>query len=141
MAETDAAQVRPMASFIRIDAEDRPYLEGVRCGACDEVLAIEVRRACPKCAAVGALAPVRLSEQGRLYAYTVVHRSFPGVKTPFVAALVDLQGGGAINGNLEGVKPDEIRFDMPVRVRFERLEKPEAPGERFIRHLFAPLEG
>ena len=89
------------APFIRLDADERPYLEGVRCGACREVLAIEPRRACPRCAAIGKLEPVRLAERGRLYAYTVVHRSFPGVKVPFVAAVVDLEGGGSFEAPAE----------------------------------------
>lgn len=138
MADEGRGEVRLLAPFIRLGADDRPYLEGVRCAACGEVLAIEPRRACPRCATVGALEPVRLAERGRLYAYTVVHRSFPGVKVPFVAAVVDLDGGGSIKGNLVGVGFDEISFDMPLNVEFERLQPREGSDERHIRHVFTP---
>jgi uncharacterized OB-fold protein len=86
------------------------------------------------------LEPVQLEEQGKLYTYTVVHRSFPGVEVPFVAALVDLDGGGSIKGNLVGVELDEIRFDMPLRVAFESLAAAGGSGERHIRHVFQPID-
>ena len=141
MPDTVAGTVRPLAPFIGIDADSRPYLQGVKCAACGETLAIEVRRACPKCAAVGALEPIRLAERGKLYTYTVVHRSFPGVDVPFVAALVDLDQGGSIKGNLVGVAFDEIRFDMPLSIEFESIAAAGDSGDRHIRHVFRPMAG
>ena len=141
MPDTAAAHVRPLAPFIALDADDRPYLQGVKCAACGETLAIEVRRACPKCTAIGTLEPTRLAERGKLYTYTIVHRSFPGVAVPFVAALVDLDQGGSIKGNLVGVAFDEIRFDMPLSIEFESLAAAGENGERHIRHVFRPMAG
>jgi uncharacterized OB-fold protein len=141
MPDKVTEKVRPLAPFIELDGDGSPHLQGVKCGACGETLAIEVRRACPKCTAVGMLEPVRLAEKGELYAYTVVHHSFPGVKTPFVAALVDLDGGGSIKGNLIGVEFDAIRFAMPVRVAFESLSAPGDSDEQHIRHIFQPMAG
>jgi uncharacterized OB-fold protein len=138
MAEAAPEAIQALASFIKLGADDQPYLEGVKCAACGEVMALETRRACPKCAAIDRLEPIRLAARGRLYAYTVVHRSFPGVKTPFVAALVDLDGGGSIKGNLEGVDPDAVAFDMPLTVEFERFDAPGAGGGRCVRHVFRP---
>ena len=138
MADEARETIKVLAPFIRLDADDRPYLEGVRCAACGEVLAIEPRRACPRCAVVGGLESVCLAQSGRLYAYTVVHRSFPGVKVPFVAAVVDLDGGGSIKGNLVDVGLGDIRFDMPLTVEFERLQPRADSGERHIRHVFRP---
>ena len=80
--------------------------------------------------------PMRLAERGRLYTYTVVHRSFPGVTTPFIAALVDLDGGGAIKGTLIGVDANAIRFDMPLRVGFEILEVSGDSATQHVRHVF-----
>src|SRR5271163_4206561 len=65
MSDCEAAPLRPLAPFVKIDADGKPYLEGLKCAACGEVLAVGGRRACPKCAAVGMLVPVRLAERGR----------------------------------------------------------------------------
>jgi uncharacterized protein len=136
MSDGEVGPLQPLAPFVKIGADGKPYLEGLKCTACGEVLAVGSRRACPKCAAVGTLETVRLAEHGRLYTYTVVRRSFPGVATPFVAALVDLDGGGTIKGNLIGLNCDAIQFDMPVRVGFETVTVAGEPGARHVRHVF-----
>jgi uncharacterized OB-fold protein len=38
------------------------------------------------------------SNSGTLYAYSIVHRSFPGIEVPYVSAIVDLDGGGTVEG-------------------------------------------
>jgi uncharacterized OB-fold protein len=136
MSDGETGPLRPLAPFVKIGADGKPFLEGLKCTACGEVLAVGSRRACPKCAAVGMLEPIRLAERGRLYTYTVVRRSFPGVVTPFVAALVDLDGGGTIKGNLVGLDCDAIRFDMPLQVGFEILSAAGEPAARHVRHVF-----
>ena len=140
MSASEARPVRPLAPFVKIDTDGTPYLEGLKCTACGEVMAVGSRRACPKCATVGALEPFRLAERGRLYTYTVVYRSFPGVATPFVAALVDLDGGGAIKGNLIGVPTDAIRFDMPLQVKFETLNVSGESTAQHVRHVFTAAD-
>src|SRR3984893_12921393 len=136
MSDGEVQPLRPLAPFIRIGADGKPYLEGLKCAACGEVLAVGSRRACPKCASVGTLETVRLAEHGRLYTYTVVRRSFPGVATPFVAALVDLDGGGSIKGNLIGSDCDSIRCDRRVRVGLEAVTVTGESTPRHLRHVF-----
>ena len=139
MSDDETEPLRPLAPLVKIGADGKPYLEGMKCTSCGEVLAVGSRRACPKCAAVGTLEAVRLAERGRLYTYTVVRRSFPGVATPFVAALVDLDGGGTIKGNLIGLNCDAIQFDMPVQVGFETLSVAGEAGTRHVRHVFTAV--
>jgi uncharacterized OB-fold protein len=47
-----------------------------------------------------------------------VHRTVPGVPAPYVSALVDLDGGGSVKGNLVNVPPDpeHVKLGMPVRM-------------------------
>lgn len=136
---TKAPTDRPMASYVRIGDDGTPFLQGFRCDACREVLQAQ-HRACPNCAAVGRMHPVQLSPHGTLYTYTIVHRSFPGVKTPLVSAVVRLEDGVFIKGNLEGVAPapEALPFDMPVRVDFEWMEPRDGQDGRLIRPVFHP---
>jgi uncharacterized OB-fold protein len=136
---TMAHALQPLASFIKVDPAGLPYLEGVRCTSCGEVL-LESRRGCPKCASIGTLEPVRLAETGRLFSYTIVHRSFPGVVTPFISAVVELDGGGFLKGNLVGADPEPstLEFGMPVRVSFDH---PKVTGKNeldLLRYVFVP---
>lgn len=129
---------RPLAGVIRTAPDGTHYLQGWQCSACGEVL-VATHRACPSCAAQGTLSALRLAEHGRLYTYTIVHRSFPGVVTPIVSAIVRLDGGGFLKGNLVGVPPDPaaIAFDMPVSVAFEALPAPDGGGP-LVRYVFKP---
>ena len=137
---TEASGARPMASYIEISADGTPRLRGYRCEACGEVLQA-AHRACPNCAAVGQMQPVRLSDRGVLYSYTIVHRSFPGVKTPLISAVVRMDDGVFIKGNLDDVapRPEAIAFDMPVRLELETMEAQDEQGGRLIRPVFRPV--
>jgi uncharacterized OB-fold protein len=84
--------------------------------------------------------PARLAETGKLYAFTVVYRSFPGVKTPFIDVIVDLDDGSHIKGVLQGVEPDpaSIPFDLPVKVAYGEAEPVNAPGQPHLTYFFTP---
>jgi uncharacterized protein len=83
---------------------------------------------------------IKLGEQGRLYSYTIVYRSYPGIKVPFISAIVDLDGGGTVKGNLLEVEPDPTRlpFDMPVRMVFRDAQLASAEGGGHTAHFFIP---
>ena len=87
------------------------------------------------------MGPVRLSNKGRLYSYSIVHRSFPGIDVPYVSAIVDLEDGGTIKGNLIDVEPDpdSIPFDLPVDVVFgDALGRKDREGNSYISFFFKP---
>jgi uncharacterized OB-fold protein len=114
-----------------------PFLEGMECEACHEVLVGDFA-ACPACGARGQLKPRQLGVQGRLLSFTIVHRSFPGVPTPFVSAVVALDGGGILKGNLVGVDPtpDGVRVGQAIGVRICEAPRPDAQGRRYLAYEF-----
>ena len=84
----------------------------------------------------------RLANTGRLYSYSIVHKSFPGVEVPYISVVVDLDGGGAVKGNLIDVEPtpEAISFDMPVQVVYrDALGRRDAEGNRYLAFFFTPL--
>jgi uncharacterized OB-fold protein len=83
----------------------------------------------------------RLSKHGTLYAFSIVHRSLPGVAVPYVSAIVDLDGGGCLKGNLVNVEldPAKIPFGLPVEVIFgDALGRKDAQGRSYISYFFQP---
>lgn len=130
---------RPAATFIRIGEDGRASLLGSRCSACDAVF-IGAREHCGRCGQRSAMREVRLGDRGRLHSFTIVSRSYPGIRVPFVSAIVDLEGGGTIKGNLLEVPPDpaKLPFGLPVRVVFRDAGEanPEAAGH--VAHFFVP---
>lgn len=137
--ETAARGALPVVPYLKIPDEGEPYLEGQRCKECGAVFLGE-RPACTRCGARDPFEAVRLSDRGELYVYTIIHRSFPGVDTPFVSAVVDLEGGGSVKGNLVDVEPDpeHVRIGMPVELVYRVAPRKDAEGNEYLAYYFRP---
>jgi uncharacterized OB-fold protein len=130
----------PVVPFLKIPEHGDPYLEGCVCARCESVF-LGARLACSKCGARDGLASRPLANQGTLHAYSIVHRSFPGVVVPYVSAIVDLDGGGSIKGNLINVEldPKKIPFGMPVEVVYaDALGRKDREGNSYLSYFFQP---
>jgi uncharacterized OB-fold protein len=140
--DTMMQRMVPAVSFIKIEAEGEPWLIGSQCSRCGVIVPGE-RLACPSCGGRGSISAIKLGQRGTLYNYTVVYRSFPGIKTPFVAAIVDLEGGGTLKGTLLDVDPDPAKLyrDMPVQVVFRDTEQKDKQGKSFLGYYFVPSGG
>ena len=129
----------PVVDWLKGGTED-PYLEGHKCGACGAIFLGE-RSVCSKCGARDQLEPTRLSNKGKLYSFSIVYRSFPGIEVPYISAIVDLEGGGTVKGNLINVEPDpaNLSFDMPVEMIFgDALGRKDKDGNSYISYFFQP---
>lgn len=132
------SDLKPAASFIEIK-DGCPMLRGSRCGECGTVFTGK-RTACGHCGARQGMQSCVLSTRGTLYSYTIVYRSYPGIRVPFVSAIVDLDGGGTVKGNLLEMTPDPsvIPFGLPVEVVFRdaACANPDAAGH--LAYFFVP---
>ena len=136
-------QPLPAVPYIKIPDGGDPYLEGHKCGSCGATFLGE-RDVCSKCGARDQISTVTLPTSGKLYSYSIVHRSFPGIEVPYISAIVDLDDGTAIKGNLINVEPDpeQIQFDMPVDVVFDdALGRKDKDGNAYISYFFQPKAG
>jgi len=130
----------PVVDWLKGAGTDDPYLEGHKCGACGAVFLGE-RANCSRCGARDQMSAERLSNNGKLYSYSIVHRSFPGIDVPYISAIVDLEGGGTVKGNLINIEPDpaNLEFDMSVEVVFDdALGRKDRDGNSYISYFFRP---
>ena len=130
----------PVVDWLKGADSDDPYLEGHKCGACGAVFLGE-RDNCSGCGARDQMSAIRLSTSGKLYSYSIVHRSFPGIDVPYISAIVDLEGGGTVKGNLINIEPDpsKLAFDMPVEVVFDdALGRKDKDGNSYLSYFFQP---
>ena len=124
MAEQETPQTetgpRPILPILKL--QPKPHLVGSKCGNCGAVFLDTKRPACSKCGTAGNLQQVQLSDKGTVWVFSVIHQSFPGVKTPYVTAVVDLPEGISVKSNLIDVDPDELEknpqkaFGLPVEL-------------------------
>ncbi|AXB43856.1 bifunctional MaoC family dehydratase N-terminal/OB-fold nucleic acid binding domain-containing protein [Amycolatopsis albispora] len=63
------------------------------------------------------------SGRGTVYSYVVHHHPpVPGKELPFVVALVELEEGVRVLGELLDVRPDEVHIGLEVRAAFLRID-------------------
>jgi len=133
-------QLLPAVPYLKIPENGDPYLEAYKCGSCGATFLGE-RQNCSRCGSRDQMTTVRLPETGKLYSYSIVHRSFPGIEVPYISAIVDLDDGTAIKGNLINIEPDpeKIEFDMPVEVVFDdALDRKDSDGNSYLSYFFQP---
>jgi uncharacterized OB-fold protein len=139
-AEPAPAPVRrPIVSFLRLGEGGKPdTLAGYRCSSCG-ALFLSPRVACARCSTEGGFSEVELSRRGKLYVYSIVHQSAPGVPVPFISAIVDLDDGIAVRCTLVDVEPDpaKLRFDMPVEM-ITRTVRQDKEGKDVVAFFFRP---
>ena len=92
-----------------------------RCNACGD-LRFPPGPACPVCHALDR-GWVVAAGTGTVFSY-VVHRHppVPGKELPIVIALIDLDEGVRMVGEVVGVGDDEIEIGMPLRVDWNRVD-------------------
>lgn len=128
----------PVVPFLKL-SDGGAFLEGQAC-TCGAIF-LGPRLACSRCGARDRLAPKRLSNTGTLHTFSIVYRSFPGIDVPYVSAVVDLDGGGTLKGNLIEVEPDprSIPLGMPVEVVFkDALGRKDKSGNAYLSYFFRP---
>jgi len=94
---------------------ERPHLVAQRCAACG-ALFLDRRNACARCGA-DEFDEHALATTGALRSFTIVHRSAPGVDTPYISAVVDLDGGGIVKSTLVGLPVEPGALSPRLRVR------------------------
>ena len=131
----------PVVDYLKLPENGDPFLEGHKCSKCGAIFLGE-RKVCSSCFSRDSLEAIKLNNTGKLYSYSIVCRSFPGIDVPYISAIIDLDGGGTIKGNLINVEPDpeKIKFDMPVEVIFDdALGRKDADGNSYISYFFKPI--
>ncbi|MDX6429078.1 MAG: 3-oxo-4,17-pregnadiene-20-carboxyl-CoA hydratase alpha subunit [Streptosporangiaceae bacterium] len=126
-AEPKSGGRYPLPPAVGLDT--RFFWDGVREGE------LRIQR-CAECGALrhppGPMCPVCHATErehvvaagrGQVYSYVVHHHPpVPGRTTPFVVAVVELDEGVRIVGNVIGCSPSEVRIGMPVELTFQRMD-------------------
>ena len=126
----------PLVDYLCLD--DPPYLVVRECTACGARF-FDRRNACAACFATEfKAAPV--PRQGVVQTFTVVGVAAPGIKVPFVAAVVQC-GDISVRSNLVNIPPDPSHIRLGMRVRLTTFELGrDGAGTSVIAFAFEPLE-
>ncbi|HLW70266.1 MAG TPA: OB-fold domain-containing protein [Candidatus Binataceae bacterium] len=145
MAEPQTAPAeagpRPILPILKL--QPKPHLVAIKCGGCGALFLDLKRLACSKCGAAGNFQQIDLSDKGKVWVFSVIHQSFPGIKTPYVTAIIDLPEGISVKSNLIDVDPEDLQknpgqaFGMPVELVVNAVAK-DRQGNEVMAFQFRP---
>jgi uncharacterized protein len=129
-----AAQV-PYVGYLSLG--DDPHLVASECNACG-ALFFDRRNACASCGGRD-FGSRRLSNDGALRAFTIVHRASPGVAVPYVSGIVDLDDGGVVKANIVGIDPEPGNVRLGMRLKLTTFTvATDAEGTEAIAFGYVP---
>jgi len=132
-------QPLPIMPFLKVPESGDPYLEGFKCDSCGAI-SLKARMACGKCGTRDSAKPHQLSNKGKLHAFSIVYRAFPGIEVPFISAIADLEGGGTIKTNMTGIEPDpeKITLGMDINVTYAIAPRKDSDGNEYMTFNITP---
>jgi uncharacterized OB-fold protein len=114
------------------DALKENRLLGLKCNQCEAYIA-PPRKVCSECGSED-MEIISLSGKGEIQTFTVIFVPPEGFEAPFVVAMVKLDEGPWVMGNLEGIEPNSVNMDIigrRVTVGYKELPADKiSAGER-----------
>jgi len=135
MSEKRPLPIPDLDSAVYWEAAHRREFLLQRCVSCER-FRFYPRSICPYCFSE-AFEWKRLSGQGTLYSYTVIHKPpSPAFrdKVPFILALIDLAEGVRMMSNILECEPNSVEIGMPVEIVFEDV------SDKITLPQFRPLQ-
>lgn len=100
--EADTPSQVPLVSYLRLGS--KPHLVANECTACGARF-FDRRNACANCG-LREFRSVRVDNEAKLKAFTIVHRAAPGIPAPYVSAIVETGDGTTVRSNVVNCEPD-----------------------------------
>ena len=119
---------------------NRYILIGTKCRNCETVF-FPPRYVCPKCRRIGKLEPYRLKGKGKVISHTVIHIPPDGfeVQTPYVIAIVELEEGPRVTGQITDCNPENIKIGDEVELVFRHMGEEDKDGIIYYGYKFRPI--
>jgi uncharacterized OB-fold protein len=125
-----------MVEYLKLDGGE-PHLEASVCKECGATY-WDRRNACAKCGKTN-FDTKSMSGEGELISFSIVHRAAPNVPTPYVSAVVHLDGGGAVKSNVIDVSPDPEHIKLGMRLKLKTfVAGKDGEGNEAVAFGFAP---
>jgi uncharacterized OB-fold protein len=126
-----------MVEYLVVD-DGEPHLVATVCKECGATY-WDRRNACAKCGKQQ-FDRQKMSNEGELVSFSIVHRAAPNVPTPYVSAVVHLKGGGAVKANLVEVEPDPEHVKLGMKLKLKTfVAATDDDGTEAVAFGYAPV--
>ncbi len=118
----------------------RYNLYSTKCESCGGVF-FPPRIICPTCRRKGKMADLKLSGNGKIITFSVIHAPPEGyaLEIPYVLAIVELEEGPKLTAQVVDAKPGDVTIGMPVEVAFRKILTQDAHGLIHYGYKFRPV--
>ncbi len=123
--------------LFKINEGGSGYLLTNRCERCG--MSFFPRRSkCIGCLKDDKLKHTTLYQGGKLYTYTIVYRSTPYFKLPYMVGYIDFEEEGVrVFSQLTGCSPEELEVGMEMELVFEEMDMNETDRRKMV-YKFRP---
>lgn len=121
--------MKPGLPLLWRKTKERYNLIGSRCETCNAHY-MPSRSICPKCRRKGRLVDHKFSGRGKIYSYTIIRVAPSGYEyyVPYALAIIDLEEGARITGQLVDIAPEDVRVGQEVELAFRKLHEDNPEG-------------
>jgi uncharacterized OB-fold protein len=125
-----------MVEYLTLD-DGEPHLVANVCKECGATY-WDRRNACAKCGKTN-FDTKAMSSEGEVISFSIVHRAAPNVPTPYVSAVIHLDGGGAVKANVVDTEPDPEHVKLGMRVKLKTfVAGTDGEGNEAVAFGYAP---
>lgn len=121
------------------ESPNRYRMLGKKCGNCERIF-FPSRDVCPFChrESLGKMKEIELSGNGEVFSYTIVHDAPPAFsrQRPYVLALIKLEEGPTITGQIVDCKIDEVDIGKKVHSVFRKISQDGKTGMIYYGYKF-----
>lgn len=120
---------------------NRYNLIGTKCNSCDSIF-FPPRSVCPECRRIGKLESYQLNGNGTVVSYTTVEVPPEGFEdeVPYLLAIIELEEGPMITGQITDIEPHEINIGDRVEVTFRHVGEEGGKGIIYYGYKFRKVE-
>ena len=118
------------------------HLIANRCQRCN-ITFFPKRDFCINCFKDDQLEDIKLNSRGTLHTFTVVYRTTPDFKTPYIIGYVDLEKNGVrIFAPISDCEPEDLQIGMEMELVFgKRIKKPmDENDKKVLAYRFRPAK-
>jgi uncharacterized OB-fold protein len=127
----------PLVSYLVLD-DGEPHLAAETCVSCGAKY-FGRRNACASCGG-REFTTTAVASTGVVTSFTIVQRAPKGVKAPFVSAVVALDDGTSVKGNVVDVEPDPEHVHLGMKVKLVTYPAgTDSAGTEAVAFGFAPV--
>ena len=132
--------MKPGLPLLWRKTRERYNLIGTKCETCGTYY-IPERKICAKCRRKGKVAPYTFSGRGKIYSYTVIRVAPEDYEffVPYVLAIIQLEEGVYITGQVVDVNPESVQIGQEVEMVFRKIHDDHPEGLITYGYKFRPI--